>query len=113
MPAGNISDVTANGEVTLETADGPIPYSEALAACRQAVSCCGCFLGRMTMRSARHWFRCFPSLVTAGRLPPGGALWQLRAEQGRVHQFRSLLGGQFPAMHRHGEQARTLLPCIA
>ncbi|KAI7837489.1 hypothetical protein COHA_008680 [Chlorella ohadii] len=38
MPAGNISDVTANGEVTLETADGPIPYSEALAACRQAVA---------------------------------------------------------------------------
>lgn len=42
MPAGNLSDTLVNGERALETAGGPVAYSEALSACRQAVSCIHC-----------------------------------------------------------------------
>lgn len=45
MPAGEwAAEPADNGQRALATPAGPVPYGEALAACRQAVSCCGCFV---------------------------------------------------------------------
>ena len=75
MPAGNIT--VANGEASIETEVGAIPYSEALYACRQAVSERTAVLESL----CSHWLDyctvvCFP--VALFGWPPGGELLAVR-----------------------------------
>lgn len=72
MPAGNIT--VANGEASIETEVGAIPYSEALYACRQAVSERAA-VESLQLLVGREWFVC---PCGAGRLPPGGELLAAR-----------------------------------